>query len=93
MDDIWNAFAKALSEVVDLGIPVKNQAKKRRAAPIWETKEVTIARKARNKAERVYLSNKTHANKENRNQTSKQLKVSVNRAVETFEHKLEGRSL
>ena len=88
MDDIWNAFAKALSEVVDLSMPVKNQAKKRHAAPIWETKEVTIARKARNQAERVYLSNKTLANKENRNQTSKQLKVSVNRAVETFEHKL-----
>ena len=75
VDDIWNAFAKALSEVVDLSIPVKNQAKKRRAAPIWETKEVTVARKARNKAERVYLSNKTHANKENRNKTSKQLKA------------------
>ena len=88
VDDIWNAFAKALSEVVDLSTPVKNQAKKRRAAPIWETKKVTIARKARNKAERVYLSNKTHANKGNRNKTSKQLKVSVNRAVETFERKL-----
>ena len=44
--------------------------------------------KARNKAERVNLSNKTHADRENRDQTSKQLKVSVNRAVETFEHKL-----
>ena len=66
MEDIYNAFAKALSEVVDLGIPVKNQEKKQRAAPIWETKGVTIAQ-ARNKAKRVYLSDKTHANKENRN--------------------------
>ena len=72
--DIWNAFAKALFEVVDLSIPVKNQAKKRRAAPIWETKEVTIARKARNKAKKVYLSNKTHANKENKKPDLKTIK-------------------
>ena len=90
VDDIWNNFSTIINNIIDKVDPSKPN--KQLNAPLWETSQVRQACILRNKAERLYLADKSDQNKHQRNSSSNHLKKTIKSAVQQFEQMLANNS-